>query len=125
MPELLLELLLFHGVGDILENDFNVSVKIEPQRGLVTFGEKKNQVFQAAKEVFTKGTQIEEDTVRLSATKCRFLQPGGLGILNNGMKETGLKGIISLDSNTTKAKLLVFDDANITKNSVVSEQQYV
>ena len=110
-----LELLLLHGVGDILENDFHVDVKIEPQKAIVTFKGKPKQISQAKQETYKIIAQIGEDNFRLNAIEGRFLRSGGLDMINKGMREIGLKGMVSLDSNTSKAKVLVFDNVNIEK----------
>ncbi|XP_028392657.1 protein mono-ADP-ribosyltransferase PARP14-like [Dendronephthya gigantea] len=129
LPGPKLELLLLHGVGEMLENDFQVEVKTEPLRSLVTLKGKQNQVSLASKEVYMKVMQIHEDNIDINAMKVRFLRSGGIDVLNNEMKRIGLKGLISLDSKLTKAKILVFDKADIENihsfvNSIMFEKQY-
>ncbi|XP_028392654.1 protein mono-ADP-ribosyltransferase PARP14-like [Dendronephthya gigantea] len=108
-----LELLLLHDVENILENDFQTDVKIEPRKGTVTFKGKPKQISQAKQEIYKIATLIEEDNFRLNEIQGHFLQSGGLDMINRGMKGIGLKGMVSLDSKTSKAKILVFDNVNI------------
>jgi poly [ADP-ribose] polymerase 10/14/15 len=106
-----LELFLLHGADNMLKNKFHVRVKIEPTKGNITIEGPKEQVSLAVNEAYKKCSQIVEHNIDLSQAEKHFLESGGLGVLNNGMKSKGLKGMIFLDGKigTSKAKVTVFE----------------
>lgn len=109
VPEHKLELLLFHNVDGVVRNDFHVEIKIEPSKGVIIVKGTEKQVVLATNELLKKCSQITEDHIDLNEPKKRFLQSGGLDILNNGLKTIGLKGMVSFSkSGRRQAKVLVF-----------------
>ena len=112
LPAPKLELYALHGVDNMLQGEFHVAVKIEPLKGTITIEGPTGQVSLASKEAYKKCSQISEDIIDLSETEKCFLKSGGLDAINNGMKAIGLKGMVFLsESETSKAKMLVFEDA--------------
>ena len=109
IPEHKLELLLLHGVDDVVRNDFHVEIEIESSKGIIIVKGTKKKIDSATKELLTKCNQITEDNIDLNEPKKRFIQSGGLDVLNNGLRTTGLKGMVSFSkSERRKAKVLVF-----------------
>ncbi len=112
LPAPKLELYALHGVDNMLQDEFHVAVKIEPLKGTITIEGPTDQVSLASKEAYKKCSQISEDIIDLSETEKCFLKSGGLDAINNGLKAIELKGMVFLsESDTSKAKMLVFEDA--------------
>ena len=115
IPGYKLELFLLHGVDEMFKNEFHVDVKIEQKKQTITIKGPENNVSLATKEAYKKFNLIMEDNVDFNDAEKHFIGSGGLEILNNGMKTIGMKGMVSLlrESETSKAKVLAFDDATI------------
>ncbi|CAB4033539.1 Hypothetical predicted protein, partial [Paramuricea clavata] len=116
-----LELFLFHGVDEMLANEFHVDVKIEPRKETITIKGPKEHVSLATKEAYKKCAQIMDENIDFNATEKRFIKSGGLEALNSGMKAIGLKGMVSVnESKRNKAKALVFNDGTFSIKDVHS-----
>ena len=125
VPEHKLELLLLHDVDDVVHNDFHVEIKIEPSKGVIIIKGTEKQVDLAAKELLQKCSQITEDNIDLNEPKKRFLQSGGLAILNNGLKTIGLKGMVSFSKlERRKAKVLFADAALEDVHSYIKDNMF-
>ena len=130
IPEHKLELLLLHGVDDVVRNDFHVEIEIESSKGIIIIKGTKKKIDSATKELLTKCNQITEDNIDLNEPKKRFIQSGGLDVLNNGLRTTGLKGMVSFSkSERRKAKVLVFgaelEDVHLFIKDNMFEKHYL
>ena len=114
VPKTKFDLLLLHGAIEMLEKDFHVEVEFEPQKNTITLKGTGKHVSVAKIEMLQKFSQITEDNVDLHKNEKRFLENGGLAMLNSGMKEIELKGMVSLShARSNKAKVYAFDSAKI------------
>ncbi|XP_028392772.1 protein mono-ADP-ribosyltransferase PARP14-like [Dendronephthya gigantea] len=114
VPKTKFDLLSLHGAIEMLEEDFHVIVAFEPRKNTITLKGTGKNVSAANIELLQKCTQITEDNIDLHKNEKHFLQNGGLDLLNSGMKEIKLKGMVSLShARSSKAKVLVFDSTKI------------
>ena len=125
VPEHKLELLLLHGIDEVVRNDFQVEIMIESSKGFIKIEGATKKVNSATKELLKKCNQITEDNIDLNEPKKRFLQSGGFDILNNGLKKIGLKGMVSFSkSERRKAKVLVFGGKSDDFHSFIKDNMF-
>ena len=106
------DLLLLHAAIEKLKKDYNVD--IEPGKDIITLEGTGRQVPMAKMEMLEKFAQITEDNIDLQKNEKRFLEEGGLSIINNSLKKIKLKGMVSFSqTKDNKAKILVFDSAKV------------
>ena len=109
-----IQLFLLHGVEKLISNEFHVEINTDPGKKSIVIKGAKAQVLSAENKILQKFTGIVEDKYDLTEARKIFLKSGGTRILNNGMKEFGLKGMILPNgAKSNKAKLLAFEDAKI------------
>ncbi|XP_028392341.1 LOW QUALITY PROTEIN: protein mono-ADP-ribosyltransferase PARP14-like [Dendronephthya gigantea] len=114
VPKTKFALLSLHGAIEMLEKDFHVQVVIEQRKNAILLKGTGKHVSHAKMEVLQKCSQIIEETVDLNKNEKRFLEQGGLDLINDCMKQMRLKGMISLSQvKGNKAKILVFDGAKV------------
>ena len=125
VPENKLALLLFHGVDDIVCDDFRVEINITPSRRAIIIKGSAKHVPLAAKELLKKCSQIVEDNIEVNEPKKRFLLSGGFEILNTGLKSIGLKGMIFFGkSKRRKFKVLGFYDTLENVHSFINDNMF-
>ena len=114
LPERKIQLFVLHDLDKLISNEFHVELNIEPGKNSIVIKGAQTQVLLAQNGILQKFTRFAEDKYDLTETRKSFLKSGGTRILNNGMKEIGLRGmILSNGAKSNKAKLLAFEDAKI------------